>query len=532
MKFYYSNELANQNTTAKTNVAWVSDITEVELNQNKKLYIFLAIDIHTNTVVAFTISQKTIKSEAIVKCLKKAIKQRFIVIPKEIVILHNDRGTQFSSQNYNNFINEFRDFVIPSMSRENTPTDNSVAERFMRTFKEHKINGKIIEQAIQEVAHLKLKATPASYRSIVNNYVKSLNQKPNRKSILKEPQRHDRDVSVASILMPQPEYSKAFSERFGTDIRRDDITEYKYKNLEVINLLQGIAARKAELVNETPFDKFDDNLALELIDKHMNELYVLIQTNQLDIRKSLDEAIQPVNDNVEDFHEQFLEEMEGLNRKVDMLLPTPKKERHIQPLRDPIDTDLFPLFLLNAGNSVQRRRDLKRAQLRITYTILYHCGLRINEIRHLNQKDLETAIAASQFNLVHHKTKQAHIHVLSKKAVQDLQSLNLEFLVVFEQNKFQYLFGKERPITGKNLIRMVNKDLKVTCDKFKIPFNIKSHSFRINMITNLLKVTSVHNTASIMGHSDIRSTMSYNRYSLPKSEIQNILEKINSKMTP
>ena len=48
MKFYYENLLANQNKTAKTNVTWVADITEVELNQNKKLYIFLCIDIHTN----------------------------------------------------------------------------------------------------------------------------------------------------------------------------------------------------------------------------------------------------------------------------------------------------------------------------------------------------------------------------------------------------------------------------------------------------------------------------------------------------
>lgn len=48
---------------------------------------------------------------------------------------------------------------------------------------------------------------------------------------------------------------------------------------------------------------------------------------------------------------------------------------------------------------------LVRAQLRITYTILFHCGLRIKEIRHLNEKDLENAIDAAQFNLVHHKTK-------------------------------------------------------------------------------------------------------------------------------
>lgn len=126
-----------------------------------------------------------------------------------------------------------------------------------------------------------------------------------------------------------------------------------------------------------------------------------------------------------------------------------------------------------------------RAQLRITYTILYHCGLRINEIRHLNQKDFQLAIEAAQFNLVHDKTKKAHIHILSKKAVQDLQNLKFEFLIIFEKYQYQYLFVQTKPITGKNVIKMVNKDLKITCTKFNIPFNIKSHSFRVNMITNL-----------------------------------------------
>ncbi len=47
------------------------------------------------------------------------------------------------------------------------------------------------------------------------------------------------------------------------------------------------------------------------------------------------------------------------------------------------------------------------------------------------------------------------------------------------------------------------------------------------MITNLLRVTTVQNTANIIGHADIRSTMIYNRYALPKSEIQKILDEID-----
>lgn len=81
----------------------------------------------------------------------------------------------------------------------------------------------------------------------------------------------------------------------------------------------------------------------------------------------------------------------------------------------------------------------------------------------------------------------------------------------------------------KSLIRIVNKDLKHTCKLNNIAFNLKSHSFRINTISNLLRVTSVQNAANIIEHNDIRSTMTYQRYTLTKSEIQDLLKKIHEK---
>lgn len=110
--------------------------------------------------------------------------------------------------------------------------------------------------------------------------------------------------------------------------------------------------------------------------------------------------------------------------------------------------DLFRLFLANAVNSAKRMKDLRKSQLRIAYTILYHCELRINEIRHLTEKDIETAINAARFNVIHHKTKKTHIHVLSKKAIQGLRDCKLDMLVVFEKYNHKYF------------IDMRNKDLK------------------------------------------------------------------------
>ena len=523
-KYYYENVLANENITAKTNIAWVADITEIELYQHKKLHVFLCVDVHSNVVIANSISRKTITSSAIVRSLSKAIEKRFGAEPKRKVIIHTDRGTQFSSQAYNNFIKHFEAFITPSMSRENTPTDNAVAERFMRTFKEHLISGKTFEQATQE----SIISGSKSYKSILNIYIQSLNTRPNRKTIFKSPDKHDRDVLTASLLMREPKYPKAFSNRYGNDYRREEILKYKTQTYEVVSMLEEYAAKKAELVDKTPFDNFETNLVLDLIDKRLMELYDLIQNNPSVTQKYVENALEHTNENIQEFQDEFREEMEILNKKIDRLLPKVKKDRQTQPLRDPVDNDLFPIFIANAGNVFQRRKDLKRAQIRIVYTILYYSGVRINEIRHLTKEDIQKAIKASQFSLIHHKTKQAHIHILSKRAIQDLRKLSTEFSIVFDKYNFQYLFGKTRPITDKSVIKMINRDLKQTSEKYQIPYNIKSHSFRVNMITNLLKITSVQNTANIIGHSDIRSTMIYNRYALSKNQIQDLLYKMET----
>lgn len=327
--------------------------------------------------------------------------------------------------------------------------------------------------------------------------------------------------------MCEPPYSKAFSERYGQNSRRTKITKYKSDNYKVSSFLEEIAAKKAFIVDKTTFDSLEGNVALELIQERLDEMQHLLEDNQYIVQKSVEGIIEPVNDNVDELREQFYQEMDTLNKKIDKLIPKNKKDHQVEQLRDPIDENLFPIFFTSAGDSYKRKKDLIRAQLRITYTILFYTGLRINEIRHLTQKDLENAIDATQFSVIHHKTKQAHIHVLSKRVIKDLQDLKLEFYTVFDKHQYKYLYGKQRPMTDKNFIKMVNKDLKSACQKFKIPFNIKSHSFRVNMITNLLKVTSLQKAANIIGHADIRSTMTYNRYALTKNEIQELLDKIN-----
>jgi hypothetical protein len=54
--------LSNQNVTAKTNIAWVADITTLKLLRDQKAYVFLCIDIHTNYIVSAIIPYMSSKN--------------------------------------------------------------------------------------------------------------------------------------------------------------------------------------------------------------------------------------------------------------------------------------------------------------------------------------------------------------------------------------------------------------------------------------------------------------------------------------
>ena len=287
---------------------------------------------------------------------------------------------------------------------------------------------------------------------------------------------------------------------------------------EIVEMLKEISSKKAEIVDQTPFDIFEDNLALQVIEGRLQSIYSLIESNPDLTRDYVEEVILPIQN-----------QLDNIEQKINQLLPQKHKKRTILPLRDPVYTDLFKVFFNAAGSSYKRQKALKIAQLQIAYTILFYVGIRVNEMRFFTQKDIENAISTSQFNITHYKQKEAHIHVISDLAVQELKDLKNQLIIIFDKYKYQYLFGKNKPVGEKHLIHMINSDLRKTCDINEIPYNIKSHSFRINMISNLLQNTTIQDAADIIGHKDIKSTIAYKRYALNKKEIQKLLNKIDTK---
>lgn len=81
------------------------------------------------------------------------------------------------------------------------------------------------------------------------------------------------------MLMAPPKYTQAKSKRITTDFRVDEVEKFKAENPKVIRVLAELAAKKAELVDKTPFDSFEDNIILQIIDTKITEIYSLINNN-------------------------------------------------------------------------------------------------------------------------------------------------------------------------------------------------------------------------------------------------------------
>lgn len=196
----------------------------------------------------------------------------------------------------------------------------------------------------------------------------------------------------------------------------------------MISILDEIAHKRAEIVDKTPFDAYEDNLALQVIDGRLKAIYALIQNNPEITRQYVEEAILPIQDM-----------LESMDEKINILLPKPKRKRNVLPLRDPINTDFE--HLQEAILSINKK-------LTIAYTILFFTGLRVNEMRYFQEHDIQNAIKTSQFSIVHYKQKEAHIHVISDLAVKELKNLKYYYQVIFVKYKYKYLFGKNKPIEG------------------------------------------------------------------------------------
>jgi putative transposase len=121
------NVLDRKFNAQRPNAVWVTDITHFPTKEGW-LYLAVVIDCYSRRVVGWSID-KYIDAALALDALKMALRKR----PYGTLILHSDRGSQFASRDYSQFLVFCG--IIASMSRKGNCWDNAVAESFFASIK-------------------------------------------------------------------------------------------------------------------------------------------------------------------------------------------------------------------------------------------------------------------------------------------------------------------------------------------------------------------------------------------------------------
>ena len=127
------NHLARDFDATEPNTKWVTDITYVRTAE-EWLYLCVVIDLYSGMVVGWSMSHRQ-ERQLVIQAVLMALWQRQDKTP---VILHSDRGTQFTSDEYQRFLKGHN--LIGSMRAVGSCADNAAAESFFGVLKRERVN--------------------------------------------------------------------------------------------------------------------------------------------------------------------------------------------------------------------------------------------------------------------------------------------------------------------------------------------------------------------------------------------------------
>jgi putative transposase len=130
------NVLGRRFEVATPNESWVVDITYIKTFEGW-LYLAVVIDLFSRAVIGWSM-QSRIDRELVISALLMAIWRRQ---PEGKVLLHSDQGCQFTSHDWQDFL-EANNFTA-SMSQRGNCYDNAVVESFFQLLKRERVKRRV-----------------------------------------------------------------------------------------------------------------------------------------------------------------------------------------------------------------------------------------------------------------------------------------------------------------------------------------------------------------------------------------------------
>jgi putative transposase len=174
------NHLNRDFTAVAPNTKWVTDITHIRTAEHW-LYLCVVLDLYSGQVVGWSMSPQQDR-HLVVQAVLMAVWQRPAGTP---VILHSDRGCQFTSEEYQQFLAAHQ--VTSSMSAVGSCADIAAAESFFCVLKRERV-------------HRRHYQTRAEARADIFDYIERCHN-PRQRRRLEWQQQEDQLLTQPSVEM-------------------------------------------------------------------------------------------------------------------------------------------------------------------------------------------------------------------------------------------------------------------------------------------------------------------------------------------
>jgi len=127
------NHLERDFTAKTSNAKWVTDITYIRTGEGW-LYLAVVVDLFHGQVIGWSMSHR-MERQLVIQAVLMALWQKQ---SDSAVILHSDRGSQYTSHEYQRFLEDHN--IVSSMSAVGSCYDNAAAESFFGLLKRERVN--------------------------------------------------------------------------------------------------------------------------------------------------------------------------------------------------------------------------------------------------------------------------------------------------------------------------------------------------------------------------------------------------------
>ena len=127
------NHLERDFSALEPDTKWVTDITEIS-TQEGKLFLCVVLDLFSKLIVGWSMHHRQDR-QMVIRAVQMAVWQRQGETP---VILHSDRGSQFTSGDYQRYLGS--NHLVSSMSAVGHCGDNAACEGFFGMLKRERVH--------------------------------------------------------------------------------------------------------------------------------------------------------------------------------------------------------------------------------------------------------------------------------------------------------------------------------------------------------------------------------------------------------